>query len=420
MSADAVLHGLAGACDDLAALYRDLHRHPELSMAEHRTAAIAAARLEAAGFAVQSGIGGTGVVGVLANGPGPTVMLRADMDALPLAEQTGLAYASSVRAPGPDGVIQPVMHACGHDMHVTWLAGACDRLAAGRAHWSGTVVALFQPGEETAQGARALLDDGLAARIPRPDLILGQHVMPRPAGWFGVRAGVTLAAGDSFRVRLFGRGGHGSWPETTVDPVVMAAAVVLRLQTIVAREVAVADMVNLTVGSIQAGSKDNVIPDEALLLLKVRTFDEAVRTRVLAAVRRIIAAEALASDAPRAPEVTATEHYPLTVNDPAASERVGAALRAGFGAAVEQLDAPFPASEDFGLYGREWGVPAVFSYVGGVDPQRYAAAERAGRVAEEIPANHSPHFAPVIAPTIPNGVEAFVRSALVGLESAPA
>lgn len=407
-----VLARLPGLTEDLAALYRDLHRHPELSMREHRTAAVAAERLASAGFQVTTGVGGTGVVGVLRNGAGPTVMLRADMDALPVREDTGLDYASEVVDRDASGSEVPVMHACGHDVHTTWLAGAAALLAAGRERWAGTLVAVFQPGEETAQGARAMLDDGMVERFPRPDVILGQHVMPMPAGWVGVRSGVTLAAGDSFVVRLFGRGGHGSWPERTVDPVVMAASTVLRLQTIVSREVAASDAVNLTVGSIQAGTKDNIVPDEAVLRLKVRTFDDAVRERVLAAMKRIVRAEAAASGASRPPEIIQTERYPLTVNDPAATARVATALRRRFGDAVRDLDAPYPASEDFGLFGREWDVPSVFSYVGGIDPGAYAAAERAGRVPEDIPANHSPRFAPVIHPTLRVGVEAMVVTAL--------
>lgn len=412
---DAVLAPLAGMRDELADLYRDLHRNPELSMAEHRTAAVAARRLADAGFAVTTGVGGTGVVGVLENGPGPVVMLRADMDALPLREDTGLEYASTATGTAPDGTTVPVAHACGHDMHVAWLAGAAALLAAGRDRWRGTLLAVFQPGEETAQGARAMIDAGLTRRFPRPDVILGQHVMPMPAGWLGVRPGPVLAAGDSFRVRLFGRGGHGSWPELTVDPVVMAAAVVLRLQTIVSREVATDDAVNLTVGSIHAGTKDNIIPEEAELRLKVRTFDDAVRDRVLAAMERIIRAEAMASGAPREPEITPTERYPLTVNDAAATARAAAALRRRFGDAVEDLTVPYPASEDFGLFGREWGSPAVFSFVGGIDPEAYAAARDAGRLTEDIPGNHSPRFAPVIHPTLEIGVEAMVATALDAL-----
>jgi amidohydrolase len=403
----AVLDGLDTISGDLEELYRDVHAHPELSMQEHRTAARAAGRLEAAGYEVTAGIGATGVVGLLRNGDGPTVMLRADMDALPVAEATGLPYASTE----PD-----VMHACGHDMHVTWLAGATALLAAARDAWSGTVLAVFQPAEETAQGARAMIDDGLFDRFPKPQVMLGQHVMPAPAGAIGYRSGVTQAAADSLEVRLFGRGAHGSMPESSVDPVVMGAATVLRLQTIVAREVAPSQAAVVTVGALQAGTKDNVIPDEALLKLNVRTFDDRVRAQVLDAIRRIVEAEAAASGAPRPPEITMTEHYPLTVNDPAWAERVAAALRGHFGDdRVHELAAPYSASEDFGSFGTEWGVPSVFWYVGGTDAELYREAERAGRIAQDVPTNHNARFAPVIHPTLETGVAAMAVAALDAL-----
>src|SRR5215210_385057 len=234
----AELDGIRGQLEDL---YRDVHEHPELSMQEHRTAGKAAERLDAAGYDVTTGIGGTGVVGLLRNGDGPTVMLRADMDALPVQEATGLPYASTARATDGDGNEVPVMHACGHDMHVTWLAGAAALLAQARDAWHGTLLAVFQPAEETAQGARAMIDDGLFTRFPKPDVVLGQHVMPSPAGQISYRPGTTQAASDSLEIRMFGRGGHGSMPESTVDPVVMAASTVLRLQSIVSREIAALD-----------------------------------------------------------------------------------------------------------------------------------------------------------------------------------
>jgi hippurate hydrolase len=359
------------------------------------------------------------VVGVLANGDGPTVMLRADMDALPVLEATGLPYASTVTATDPSGVEVPVMHACGHDMHVTWLAGATALLAGARDAWHGTVLAVFQPAEETAQGAQAMIDDGLFDRFPKPEVILGQHVMPGPAGDIAYRPGTTQAAADSLEVRLFGRGAHGSMPESSVDPVVMAAATVLRLQTIVSREVAAGQAAVVTIGALQAGTKDNVIPDEALLKLNVRTFDEQVRRHVLDAVRRIVEAEATASGAPRAPEITTTEHYPLTINDPDRTARVAAALTAHFGdARVHELAAPYSASEDFGSFGTQWGVPSVFWYVGGTDRELYRKAQQAGRVAQDIPTNHNARFAPVIHPTLQTGVHAITAAALDALTGA--
>jgi len=399
--------------DGLEDLYRDLHAHPELSMQEHRTAAAAAAHLSTAGFDVTAGVGGTGVVGLLSNGEGPTVMLRADMDALPVREATDLPYASRATATDADGNEVPVMHACGHDMHVAWLAGATALLAATRDAWQGTVLAVFQPAEETAQGARAMIADGLFARFPKPQVILGQHVMPGPAGAIRYRPGTTQAAADSLQIRLFGRGAHGSMPESSVDPVVMAAATVMRLQTVVSREIAAAEAAVVTVGALQAGTKDNVIPDEALLKLNVRTFDEQVRARVLDAIRRIVEAEAAASGAPQAPEITMTDHYPLTVNDPDRTARVASALDAHFGTvAVRELPAPISASEDFGSFGTGWGVPSVFWYIGGTDPDTYRRAEEAGRVAQDIPVNHNARFAPVIHPTLETGVQAMSVAAL--------
>src|SRR6478752_830503 len=347
-SSDPVLRNLDVLLPDLEALYKDVHAHPELAMQETRTAGLAADRLRAAGYEVTTGVGGTGVVGLLANGDGPTVMLRADMDALPVKEATGLPYASTATATDPAGNEVPVMHACGHDMHVTWLAGVTALLAAARDTWRGTLLAVFQPAEETAQGAQAMIDDGLFEHFPKPEVILGQHVMPAPAGDIGYRAGTTQAAADSLEVRLFGRGAHGSMPESSVDPVVMAAATVLRLQTIVSREIAAREAAVVTIGALQAGTKDNVIPDEALLKLNVRTFDEQVRTRVLDSIRRIVEAEAAASAAPRPPEITMTDHYPLTVNDPDRTARVASALDAHFGTvAVRELSVPISASEDF-------------------------------------------------------------------------
>ena len=411
-----VLRGLGQIASGLEDLYRDIHAHPELSLQERRTAGLAAEGLRTAGYEVTEGVGGTGVVGLLANGDGPTVMLRADMDALPIREATGLPYASTVTATDADGNETPVMHACGHDMHVTWLAGATSLLARSRDAWHGTVLAVFQPAEETAQGAQAMIDDGLFDRFPKPDVIFGQHVMPAPAGEIGYRAGTTQAAADSLEVRLFGRGAHGSMPESSVDPVVMAAATVLRLQTIVSRETAARQAAVVTVGALQAGTKDNVIPDDALLKINVRSFDEGVRSHVLDAIMRIVNAEAAASGAPKPPEITTTEHYPLTVNDPDLAQRVADALRGHFGDdRVQELSAPVSASEDFGSFGTQWGVPSVFWYVGGTDPVIYHAAERASRVAQDVPTNHNPAFAPIIHPTLETGVEAMVTAAVDAL-----
>jgi len=275
-------------------------------------------------------------------------------------------------------------------------------------------MAVFQPAEETAQGAQEMIDDGLFHRFPKPDVVLGQHVMVGPAGAIGGRAGVVTSAGDSFQVKLFGRGAHGSMPQASVDPVVMAASTVLRLQTIVAREVAPTEAAVLTVGALQAGTKENVIPDEAVIKLNVRSFDQDVRKRVLDAITRIVNAEAAASGAPRPPEFTTLDRYDLVTNDPDATARVGEALRAHFGSDRVVAIPPVSASEDFGSFGTEWHVPSVFWTVGGTDPDLYARAEAEGRLTE-LPTNHNPRFAPVLHPTLETGVEALVTGACAWL-----
>ena len=409
-AAETVLKNLDRLIPDLEALYKDVHAHPELSMQETRTAGLAADRLRAAGYEVTTGVGKTGVVGLLRNGDGPTVMLRADMDALPIEEATGLPYASKIKMKDRQGSMVPVGHMCGHDMHVTWLTGATALFAQARDAWKGTLMAVFQPGEETAEGAQAMIDDGLFKRFPEPIVILGQHVMVGPAGAVAGRTGAITSAADSLQIRLFGRGAHGSMPQSSIDPVVMAAATVMRLQTIVSREVAAAEAAVVTVGVLQAGTKENVIPDEALIKLNVRTFDEGVRKRVLAAITRIVNAEAAASGAPRPPEITPLDHYPLNVNDAEASQRVVDAFRRHFPAERVRQTGPAPASEDFGSFGTEWHVPSVFWFVGGTDPDVYAEAKKAGRL-NELPVNHSPLFAPVIRPTLETGVETLVVGA---------
>jgi amidohydrolase len=296
---------------------------------------------------------------------------------------------------------------CGHDMHVTWLAGAAKLVAEARTAWHGTLIAVFQPGEETAQGARAMIADGLIARFPKPDVVLGQHVMVGPSGTVAGSAGPITSAADSLQIRLFGRGAHGSMPQASIDPVVMAASTVLRLQTIVSREVAAAEAAVLTVGVLQAGTKENVIPDEAIIKLNVRTFDAGVRKRVLAAIERIVKAEAAASGALRPPEITTIDSYPLNLNDKTASDRVAEAFRAHFSADRVIHTGPAPASEDFGCFGTEWHAPSVFWFVGGTDPAVYAKAKDEGRL-NELPVNHSAKFAPVIHPTLRTGVETLV------------
>jgi hippurate hydrolase len=395
----------------LEAAYKDIHLHPELSMQETRTAGLAAKHLTDSGYEVTPGVGKTGVVGVLRNGDGPVVMLRADMDALPIREDTGLPYASSATGTDADGHPTPVGHMCGHDMHVAWLMGVSSLFSRTRDAWKGTLIALFQPGEEVAEGAKAMVEDGLMTRFPKPEVVLGQHVMVGPSGTVAGSSGPITSAADSFQIRLFGRGAHGSMPQASIDPVVMAASTVLRLQTIVSREVAATEAAVVTIGVLQAGTKENVIPDDALIKLNIRTFDAGVRKRVLAAMERIVNAEAEASGAPRKPEITALDNYPLNVNDEAASERVADALRAHFGADRVRHTGPAPASEDFGCFGTASGAPSVFWFVGGTDPDLYAKAKAEGRL-NDLPVNHSPHFAPVLHPTLEMGVEAMVAAAL--------
>ncbi|MGA5196557.1 amidohydrolase [Streptomyces exfoliatus] len=414
-----LLSGFPQRLPGLRAVYEDLHAHPELSFQEFRTAGVVAARLREQGWEVTEGVGGTCVVGVMANGEGPVVLLRADMDGLPVEERTGLPYASRETAVDGDGQEVPVMHACGHDMHVTCLLGATAQLAAGRAEWRGTVVAVFQPAEEVG-GAPAMIEDGFLERFPRADVCLGQHVSPAPVGLVGTRPGPVMAASDSLRVRLFGRGGHGSTPETTVDPIVMAAAVVMRLQTVVSREVAAAQTAVVTVGSLHAGTKENIIPDTADLRINIRSTTPAVRDRVLAAVERIVRAEAAASGAPKDPEIDGINSFPVTVNDERATGTVLTAIGEVLGAErVFTLPQTLTGSEDFGVFGTALGVPSVFWHFGGADPAlfRHIAIEDVLKdgLPDAVPANHSPLFAPVPDPTIRTGVTALLAAAAAWL-----
>ena len=412
-AAVAILGGLDSVRGWQEELYRDLHAHPELPHQERRTAALVATRLRAAGVDVHEGVGGTGVVGVLRNGDGPTVLLRADMDALPVREETGLPYAS--KATGSEGGTEvPVMHACGHDVHVACLLGAVALLAQDPARWAGTLVAVFQPAEESADGARTMLEQGLSSVVGPVDVAMAQHVLPMPAGSVGTRVGPTLSAADSMRVTLHGRGAHGSMPQASVDPVVLAAMIVVRLQTVVAREVAPGDTAVLTVGSIVAGTKSNVIPDQAVLQLNVRTYDEGTRASVLSAIERIVRAECQASGAPREPQFELYDRYPLTDNDPEVTQRVAEAFAGFFGERAGVL-AQQSASEDFTDIPRALGAPYTYWGIGGIDPDAYRAAAESGRIAQDVPVNHSAGFAPVIQPTLQTGTEALVVAALAWL-----
>ncbi len=400
---------------EMEEIYKDIHSHPELSMQEKRTAQIAADYLKKYNWNVTTGIGGTGVVGILKNGEGSTVMLRADMDALPITEATGLPYASTVRTKDEDGREVGVSHTCGHDFHVTWLMGTARLLAQHKEQWSGTVLAVFQPGEEVGLGAKAMMDDGMINRFPKPDIILGQHVMVGIAGYVGHKSGAILSGGDSLQVKLFGRGAHGSQPQNSIDPVIMAASTTMRLQTIVSREIDPDKSAVVTVGSLQAGTKENVIPDDATLKLNIRTFDEDVRQKVISAVKRICCAECQASNAPKEPEFSTINYYPLTQNDAKATAKVAEAFDAVFG--DRSYETPRKsASEDFSVFGREWKVPYVFWFVGGTDKKVFLEAKK-NNALNTIPSNHSPKFAPVLHPTLETGFQTMITAAAVWLNA---
>ncbi len=397
---DEVLYNLEGTRVWQEELYRQLHAHPELSMHEVHTRAAIAERLRSFGCEVVE-VGG-GVVGILANGAGPVVLHRADIDGLPVTEETGLPYASTDTAVDESGATVGLMHACGHDVHVTCLLGAVELLAASPGVWSGTFVALFQPAEETAEGARAMVDAGLTSLVPRPDVAFGQHVLAHEAGVIGTQAGPVLSAGDSIKVTVFGKGSHGSMPHLSVDPVVLAASIVLRLQTIVSREVAPTDFAVVTVGSSIAGSKSNVIPDRATLLVNLRAYDTRVRDRVVAAVERIVRAECEAAGSPQPPTFEFYDQFPLTDNDADVTATVGRAFREHFGADRVTELGRIPASEDFSRVPDAFGTPYTYWGVGGF-PE-----------GQGVP-NHSPFFAPLIQPTLDTGTEAIVVAALAYL-----
>jgi amidohydrolase len=396
-------------------VYKDLHAHPELSFQETKTATLVASKLKEFGYEVFEGIGRTGVVGVLQNGEGQKVLARADMDALPVRENTGLPYASTVTAVDNVGNTVGVAHACGHDVHVTCLLGAAELLARAQQSWGGTFIALFQPAEEVAGGAKAMIDSGLCDRIPTPDVAFAQHVLAYPAGKIGTQIGPVLSAGDSIRITLYGKGAHGSMPHNSVDPVVLAALVVLRLQTIVSRETKPGEFAVLTVGSSVAGSKSNIIPDRAVLLANLRTYDMAVRQRMIDSIERMVKAECEASRSPRPPEFEYFDQYPLTANDREVTEKITSAFRSHFGPETVFDLGRQTASEDFSAIPNAFGTPYTYWGVGGTDPEKYKRALDAGRVEQDIPVNHSEFFAPVIEPTLSHGTAALVVAALTYL-----
>jgi hippurate hydrolase len=389
---------------DLEPVYVDLHRHPELSLHETRTAAILAERLRRLGFEVTEHVGGTGVVGVLRNGPGKTVMLRTELDALPIEEKTGLADASREHAKNDEGVEVPVMHACGHDAHMAAWLGTSAVMARARDRWTGTLVVIGQPAEERGMGAKAMLADGLFSRFPRPDAVIALHDMPTLAsGTVGFTPGPVFSSADSVDLTIYGKGGHGAHPEATVDPVLIAARTVLTLQTLVSRENNPFDPVVVTVGSIHGGTKHNIIPDEVKLQITVRAYREEVRQRLLAGIARIAKAEAEAAGAPKAPSMAIVDvSTPVTVNDPALTAAVAASLRAALGAERVRELPPDPVSEDFSQFGLA-GVPSVIFRLGATDPREIEESRVSGK---PLPSLHSAFFAPDRRPTIVTGIRA--------------
>ncbi|MFE2347441.1 amidohydrolase [Kitasatospora cineracea] len=407
-----------------AELYLDLHRHPELSGAEEHTAGRFAAPLADAGYRVTRGIGGHGVAAVLRNGPGPVVLLRAELDALPVAERTGLPYASTATGRSADGRRVPVMHACGHDVHLACAVGAAAALARTPGDWRGTVLVVGQPAEETLSGARAMLEDGLYRRFEPPATVLAQHTAPLPAGMVAHGRGPVTAGSRTLEVVVHGRGGHAGTPHLAVDPVLAAAAIVLRLPAVVAQETAPAERAVLTVGSVEAGGEGNVIPERAVLRLTARAFGEPTLERVTAAVRRIVRAEAAASGCPREPETTELSRSGTNTPDPALTGQLRAAHRELLGASRVADWPPSTATEDFPLFGPDGaalhGVPGIrtgYWMLGTVGPEQWAAAPGAGAAEKlaALPANHSPLFRPHVGTTLRTGIAALHAAALVAL-----
>lgn len=405
--------------DEWTRRYERLHAAPELSLGETRTAAGVAADLERAGYRVTTGVGGTGVVGVLANGAGPTVLVRGDMDALPVREETGLPYASTVTTTLADGNATGVMHACGHDVHVTTLVATSALLAELRSQWRGTVVVVAQPAEELGLGADRMLRDGLYARFPKPDACVALHVAADlPAGQIGVTPGFHLANVDSVDLTIFGRGGHGARPQETVDPIVTAAHLVTALQTLVSRRVDPLEPAVVTVGSIHGGTKHNVIPDQVTLQLTVRSFTDDVRRTLLDGIRQLATDVCVAFRCPRPPLVVVKdEHTPAAYNDPALTAAAAALFRSAFGAAAVVDRRPEMGGEDFGRYAPAAGVPGFMFRLGSVDPARFAASRRPG--AAPLPGLHSSRYAPAPRPTLATGVRALTHLVLALLAPAP-
>ncbi|WP_075792764.1 amidohydrolase [Massilia putida] len=385
-------------------LYQDLHRNPELGFNEHQTAAKLAERAKALGFDVTTGVGGTGVVAILRNGPGPTVMLRTELDALPVQEKTSLPFASKVATKNAAGDTIPVMHACGHDLHMSAWYGTAKLMAENRKAWSGTLMLVGQPAEESVSGAAAMLKDGLFTRFPKPDYALSFHDdASMPSGTIMYHAGPFRASSDVVNITVFGQGGHGAVPHEARDPVVMAARIVLALQTLVSRENNPLDPVVITVGSIHGGTQANIIPDQVTLQLSVRTFKPDVRKRVLASIAREAKGEAMAAGAPKEPLVEVKPGTDSVYNDPELVQRMVKAVQGAVGPGSVKEMPPKMTSEDFSQYGRQDGVKAILLHVGAVDAARLDAAQKAG---QPLPGTHSPQWAPDFKPTVTNTIKA--------------
>ncbi len=407
----------AGESDDypyLRALYEHLHANPELSFQEEQTAARMASELRALGFDVTTGIGGHGVVGVMRNGDGPTLLIRADMDALPVEEATGLPYASKVKAFEQTGQEVSVMHACGHDVHMTVWVGTARRLVATQSDWSGTLVMIAQPAEERGAGAKAMLEEGLFERFPRPDYNIALHVSGgHPAGSVGFVPGWAMANVDSVDITVHGLPGHGSAPHTTKDPVVIASQIVLNLQTIVSREIDPLKPAVVTVGSFHAGTKHNIISDRADLQITVRSYDDDVRNQLLAAIERIAVNTARTAGLPedKLPDVQVKDEFtPSLYNDPELTGRVESAIGAAIGEQNVLPASPVMGGEDFARYGRQDPpIPSVMFRLGTIGSELYESSKRRGVV---LPSLHTPFFAPDPEPTITTGVTAMTAAAM--------
>lgn len=415
VQADSLKDAIAADMPSLMDIYRDLHSNPELSGEEVRTAAKLAAEARRLGYTVTEKVGGTGVVAVMENGEGPTVMLRADMDGLPLEEKTGLAFASKVQAKTRQGNDTFVMHACGHDTHMTGWVATARQLAARKAEWSGTLVMILQPAEETGEGAMAMLEDGLYTRFPKPDYALAFHdAAGAPAGYIGYAPGFALANVDSVDIQVKGVGGHGAYPHTTKDPVVLASRIVGSLQTLVSREIDPQDPAVVTVGSFQAGSKHNIISDEALLLITVRSYGDATRAKLLDGIKRIARGEAIAAGIPedRMPVVTLreAEFTPATYNSPEFSIEMAKLFETRFGKDRVVQSKPVMGGEDFSRYRRaDENIKSMIFWVGGVPMAEYQASVAEGT---KLPSLHSPFWAPDAETVITTGAEALTAATL--------